>query len=126
MLNIFHYLRTFKCKPGALSQSSALLQADAKIKTIYETYYTTTPKDFLYVLELINEIGVDAVEKALETLYQKSQHDLTADKLRIIHDHIVEQNDVTKTVKEDHLSIKSKSTLSQYDRLRDLQTRMAV
>ena len=126
VLNIFHYLRTFKCKPGALSQSSALLQADAKIKTIYETYYTTTPKDFLYVLELINEIGVDAVEKALETLYQKSQHDLTADKLRIIHDHIVEQNDVTKTVKEDHLSIKSKSTLSQYDRLRDLQTRMAV
>ena len=125
ILDIFHYLHTLKCKPGALPQSTALLQSDAKIKKIYETYYITEPKEFLHVLELINEIGVDEVEKALEILYQKTQHDLTADKLRIIHDHLVEKRDITKTAKEDSLSIKSKSTLSQYDRLRDLQTRMA-
>ena len=125
VLDIFHYLRTLKRKPGALPQSTALLQSDAKIKTIYETYYTTEPKDFLQVLELINEIGVDEVEKALGILYQKTQHDLTADKLRIIHDQLVEKCDITKAIKEDHLSIKSKSTLSQYDKLRDLQTRMA-
>ena len=118
-------MHTLKCKPGALPQSTALLQSDAKIKKIYEAYYITEPKEFLHVLELINEIGVDEVEKALEILYQKTQHDLTADKLRIIHDHIVEKRDITKTAKEDSLSIKSKSTLSQYDRLRDLQTRMA-
>lgn len=38
VLDIFHYLRTLKRKPGALPQSSALLQSDAKIKKLYEDY----------------------------------------------------------------------------------------
>lgn len=38
VINIYHYLRTLKRKPGALSGSTALLQSDALVKQIYDTY----------------------------------------------------------------------------------------
>jgi len=126
VLDIFHYLRTLKRKPGALPQSSALLQSDAKIKKIYEDYYSTEPKMFLQVLELMSEIGVDEVDAALTVLSQKMSHDLSADKLRLIHDNLASKAVVASSGKEDKLSAKSKSTLRDYDQLRKLQTRRAV
>ena len=52
-INIYHYLRTLKRKPGALPQSTALLQADTRVKNLYERYYTKHPNMFLEVLEII-------------------------------------------------------------------------
>lgn len=126
VLDIFHYLHTLKRKPGALPQSSALLQSDTKIKKIYEDYYSTDPKTFLQVLELISEIGIDNVDTALKVLSQKMNHDFSADKLRLVHGHLENEASFQPNGREDRLSIKSKSTLGDYDRLRDLQTRRAV
>ena len=126
VIDIFHYLKTLKRKPGALSQSTALLQADTKIKNIYETYYTDNAKDFLPVLELMDELGVDAVEKALKKLAEIVINDYSADKIRLIHDHeALAEASPDKPYGNDRLSEKSRQTLSQYDILRELQTRRA-
>ena len=125
VLDIYHYLRTLKKKPGALPQSSALLQSDTTIKEIYETYYTSDPKGFLQVLELINDIGAEGVKSALSELSRTITHDYSADKLKLVYDRQKEESETSTSMKEDRLSAKSKSTLEQYDRLRDLQTRRA-
>ena len=125
VLDIFHYLRTLKKKPGALPQSSALLQSDAMIKEIYEGYYTTDPKGFLQVLELINDIGAENVRAALDELSKKTACDYSAEKLRLVHERLSGVAESAMNVSGDRLSEKSKSTLEHYDILRDLQTRRA-
>ena len=127
VLNIFHYLRTLKRKNGALPQSSALMQADAKIKKMYEDYYKGNPKEFLRVLEIIEEIGVDAVEKAIVVLGRKSTKDFSAVKISLVHANILEQenNNEESVYGQDHLSSKAKQSLGQYNDLMALQTRRA-
>lgn len=128
-IDIYHYLHTLKRKPGALHQSTALLQSDTRIKKIFETYYSSDAKTFLDVLEIIYEKGVGDVETALLKLESLSPMDMSADKVKVICDKINEnKNSITKTG-TDRLSQKSKSTLGQYDKLRQLQNteeRMAV
>ena len=128
VLDIFHYLRTLKRKPGALPQSSALMQSDAQIKKIYEDYYSKDPKEFLQVLELIEEIGIDSAVAAIEVLKRKSPNDMRAAKLRLIHDNLHEstRGSGTRGHGEDKLSRKSKASLNQYNELMVLQGRRAV
>lgn len=115
-----HYLRTLKRKPGALHQSTALLQSDTQIKNIYEKYYSKETKTFLEVLDLIYEYGVTAVTEALYKLEKISPFDMSADKVTLI---CTKKEETLKqtNMKTDRLSEKSKRTLSQYDRLRMVQ-----
>ena len=115
-LDIFHYLKTLKRKPGALSQSTALLQADTLIKDLYEKHYTNDPKAFLQVLEIINENGVRKICDAIEYLLKTAPSDLSVDKIKVViyshnNDNSIQHHDTGR------LSLKIKSTLIQYDRL---------
>lgn len=122
VLDIYHYLHTLKKKPGAIPQSTALLQADTTVKNIYETYYTDCPKEFPPVLELIADIGAEAVQTTLAALTKRSVKDLSAMKLRLVHDRLTEMDNIkSMEYGQDRLSLKSKSTLVQYDLLRELQ-----
>lgn len=116
-IDIYHYLRTLKKKPGALPHSTALLQADTQIKNIYENYYIKDPKGFLDVLEIIKELGADEVAKALTELHNLTPSDLNSEKVRSFCN---TKNCITSTG-QDRLSKKSKSTLPQYDMLRVIQ-----
>lgn len=121
-IDIYHYLRTLKRKPGALHQSTALLQADTQVKNIYEKYYSKDTKAFLEILDVIYEYGALAVTEALYKLETISPLDMSADKVALIcakKDEIAKQSNI----KTDRLSEKSKSTLSQYDRLRMIQSK---
>ena len=119
-IDIYHYLRTLKRKPGALHQSTALLQSDTMVKNIYEKYYSKDARTFLEVLDVIYEYGVPSVSEALYKLETISPLDMSADKVALIcakkEESLKESN-----IKSDRLSEKSKNTLSQYDRLRTLQ-----
>ena len=115
-LDIFHYLKTLKRKPGALPQSTALLQADTLIKNLYEKYYTSDPKAFLQVLEVANEHGVEKICDAIGYLLKTAPSDLSADKVKAViysrnNDNSIQHHDTGR------LSLKIKSTLIQYDRL---------
>ena len=119
-IDIFHYLKTLKRKPGALPQSTALLQADTQIKNIYETHYSNDPKAFLEVLEIIKDKGVEKVAAAITELLQISPTDINADKIKVVcENHPVVRNFISETG-TDHLRDKIKSTLSQYDRLSEV------
>lgn len=118
-IDINHYLRTLKRKNGALHQSTALLQVDTKIKNIYNSYYNLEPKYFLEVLEIINERGVDIVQKALEELAKLSITDMSPEKVKILCDKIDSNNE--NEVGTDTLSKIAENTLSHYDILRKLQ-----
>ena len=123
-IDIYHYLRTLKRKPGALPGSTALLQSDTAVKYIYETYYTNSAKDFLEVLELIREKGADAVQAALKHMERLSPKDMSAQKVRMICRGMEAElhEEASQVPGADRLSVKAKSTLSQYDLLRKLQT----
>ena len=118
-IHILHYLETFNKKPGALPHSVALMQTDTKIKEIYEKYYTKDPKAFLGVLELIREDGVEKIEDAIDKLIKLTPNDLNVEKVRAFCN---KENCIEKTG-VDRLSEKSKSTLMQYDLLRELQNK---
>ena len=127
-INIYHYLRTLKRKPGALPGSTALLQSDAVVKHIYETYYAHNAKDFLEVLELIHERGTDTVQAALKRMEQLSPKDMSVQKVRIVCQSMETEphEDTSRLPGVDRLSVKAKNTLSQYDLLRKLQVEGGV
>jgi hypothetical protein len=121
-IDIRHYLRTLHKKPGALRGSTALLQADTQIKYIYEHYYSQDAKTFLQVLEIIFEKGTDVVTEALKELELLSPMDMSADKVRVICEHNQEKKNCITVSYTDHLTEKSRNTLSIYDRLAALQS----
>ena len=72
-LDINHYLDTFKKKPGGLSSSVAMNQAEPIIKKLYERYFTDNPKTFVQILELVREeeISLKDLEDIIERLLQQ-------------------------------------------------------
>lgn len=119
-----HYLRTLYKKPGALHKSTALLQADTKIKYIYSHYYSSDVKTFLYVLEVIYKKGVDAVYDALRELERISPLDMSADKVSAVCDHSTEKKNRYKKEYSDYISKKSRKSLSVYNQLKEIQSRI--
>ena len=57
-LDIMHYLRTFKRKPGALQGSQALRMAEGKIQELFDKYFADNPQDFITLLTLTKEKGL--------------------------------------------------------------------
>lgn len=67
-LDIFHYIKTLKKKPGALKHSHAL-KYNPDLKILYEKYYSDKPRDFLELLEkyqvLNPEVRIQTIEASL-------------------------------------------------------------
>lgn len=122
-IELKHYLKTLYKKPGALTNSTALLQADTKIKNIYENYYSKDAKIFLEVLEIIYEKGVDAVTFALKKLERISPLDMSAEKVRSICDHAKEQEAGARKEYTDDISKKSKEMLFLYTQLSGMKSK---
>ena len=105
-----------------MSAKSVLHQSDTMVKNIYEKYYSKDTKTFLEVLDVIYEYGADTVSEALCKLEKISPFDMSADKVSLICAKKEESLKQTN-IKTDRLSEKSKTTLSQYDRLRSIQNK---
>lgn len=125
-IELKHYLKTLYKKPGALTHSTALQQADTKVKNIFEHYYSKDAKTFLDVLEIIYEKGIDAVDDALKDLERISPLDMGAEKVRAICDHNKEVENTISHKYTDPISEKSRSMLSIYNSLAAMQAKMEV
>ena len=113
-IQLEHYLRTLKKKPGALAGSAALKQVQPELQNIYHQYYTGQEKDFLHLLELIHQKGWPVVEKALHTLKRVSPQDISTEKIKTLcnrNDDITEMNFQGDTV------TRSKDALKSYSKL---------
>jgi hypothetical protein len=67
-LDITHYIRTLKKKPGAIRNSLALKQSASWLQEIFHKYFITNPKDFIALLELSKQFNLDSVIKTIEKL----------------------------------------------------------
>lgn len=83
-IELNHYLKTLKKKPGALASSVALHQADPRLQRIYREYYTTKEKDFIDLIFFIANHGLDCVEKAITLLEKVSPLEVTTETIKAI------------------------------------------
>jgi transposase len=60
VVEIMHYLNTFKKKPGAVNNSVAL-KSIPKLKAIFDTYYTKKPQAFIDILMENKHLEIDAL-----------------------------------------------------------------
>ncbi len=81
-IDINHYLSTFKKKPGALHNSTAMQSCSHRIKKIYYGYYTKDPREFIDLIELIKSTTIEDVEKAIAELEILGQRHVTTDKIK--------------------------------------------
>ena len=120
-LHLEHYLYTLQKKPGALADSTALQQADPKLKKIYHSYYTTHPKDFIELIHFIKSgITIKQIEKSIQELSTLHPSHITTDKIKLICAkqrealHLPKDYSSQKTIDIEHYS---KQHLQTYDQL---------
>ena len=85
-LDINHYLKTLKRKPGALTHSLALQQAHSRIIKLYEEYFTTNKRDFVELLLFMKEydVSIDKIESAIERMLLINPTDISSDKIKFL------------------------------------------
>lgn len=116
VLDIHHYLETFKKKKGALSQSECLNQAPKTIKHIYNAYYIGNEKDFLALLEYTCEKNnLPNVMKAIKKLEDLRSSEITTERIRFIcdQDHSVEN--IEHPVVKNYIVQQSEENLKVYE-----------
>ena len=89
-VDIMHYLYTIKKKPGSIKRSLILRSSTDWLQHIFHTYYSTTPKDFVNLLELIKYFPLDEIKRIIETL-EKSKRPI---KTEIIRQHLMNHHEV--------------------------------
>jgi transposase len=83
-LNLNHYCRTFRHKPGALAHSVALKQADVRLQQLYREYYVKKEKAFVELLFLCQEYSLETIENAVSALQKLTPTDITTEKIKTI------------------------------------------
>ena len=67
-VEITHYIDTLEKKPGAIKRSLVLRESSDWLQKIYQSYYSTTPKEFVKLLELIKSHSLDRIKRAIARL----------------------------------------------------------
>jgi transposase len=83
-IKIEHYRQTFLKKPGALANSLALMQAAPELKDIYTNYYIGSEKDFIELLGVVADNGLDKVKGAIEKLVSINCLSINTDKVKLL------------------------------------------
>jgi transposase len=115
-IDIGHYCRTFKRKPGALSHSVALKQADKRLQHIYQAYYINKEKSFIDLLLFSQECSIEKIEQAITTLKKVTPTDITTEKIKLICQR-VQSNYQVAPMLESTIVEKSKEHLESYNTL---------
>ncbi len=92
-IQLEHYLKTLLTKPGALNGSIALQQADKSLRNLYADYFIHIPVDFIRLVEYLKKSRqtIDHLLEAVETTKQHSPHDVTADKIIIVSQNMLQK-----------------------------------
>lgn len=86
VIELEHYLQTLRKKPGALSGSLALQNAEEQIKQLYEHHYQQQAKDFIELLLYMQkeEVSLSRIKEAIAQLQAMGCRQVTTDKLMVI------------------------------------------
>lgn len=83
-VDINHYLRTLKLKPGALAGSTAFAQMKSSLKNIYSKYFVGSEKKFVELLEMAGKIGLKRIEEAVTELEAINSCSVDLDKIIVV------------------------------------------
>ena len=83
-IDVSHYIKTLKLKPGALKRSVAFSQVGPELKSIYQKYYRGREKSFIELLELISCEGMDRIKDAITTLVRIDPNGIGTEKIKTI------------------------------------------
>jgi hypothetical protein len=95
----------------------ALHQADPKLQKIYNQYYIKREKDFIELLHLVSEKGIERIEEAIRTLETVSPLDITTEKVKTIcnRQNNVERSDYQNNrLKETDITLKAGEMLKAF------------
>ena len=111
-IDITHYLRTLKLKPGALKRSTAFSQIQPRLKAIYQKYYRGKEKHFIELLELAADHNLVSVEQAITLLEKVNPTGVNTEKIRTI----LERKDDTssKIIPPSDIEIQSQRIVNLY------------
>ncbi len=117
-IKIEHYINTIKKKPGSLHSSTAMRQMNSKLQTIYNNYYTQNPKDFVALLEIISQKGINKVISTINELERISPTGINTEKIKVLCNRDEDIPSITNS-KEGTTEIeeKSRSILAEYGNL---------
>lgn len=84
VIDINHYTNTLFRKPHALICSSAFNQMSKELSNIYQKYFISKDKEFIQLLELIGDVGLDQVEKSISMISKITPTSITLDKIKFV------------------------------------------
>lgn len=114
-IKIEHYVDTLKKKPGALSSSVALNQANPRLQEIYQKYYIKKEKEFIELLLFMRENSLEKIEAAIKMLEKVSPIDISTEKIKTIcNRNVIEKPQFTK---ESEITTQSKEMLLRFKQL---------
>lgn len=100
IIDINHYIRTLKKKPGALHNSTAMQCCSHRMKEIFHNYYIKNPKEFIELIEIIEEKGLDIIENAIKELEKLGKKHVTTEKIKNIVNQANDQKEIDIPVED--------------------------
>ena len=91
-------------------------QMNPKLQTIYNKYYTTNPRDFIDLIEIISENGLEKIETIILELEKISPLNINTEKIKLLCNRNEDfKQDISEKNKETtEIEIQSKLILNQY------------
>lgn len=110
IVNIEHYLSTFRKKPGALANSLALA-SNTYLKQLYQQHFCDEPRDFINLLSYCrdNKVTDGQLENAVKQLLSQARGNITTEMLFAL---LGNKTEVKKSNPEDNICIMAKHQLS--------------
>ena len=84
IIDINHYTTTLFRKPSALICSSAFNQMNIKLNDIYQKYFISKDREFVQLLELVGDVGLEQVEKSISMIGKITPTSVTLDKIKFV------------------------------------------
>jgi len=116
-IDISHYIKTLKLKPGALKRSVAFSQVKPELRDIYQKYYRGREKSFIELMELISTEGMDRIKDAVATLVRIDPNGIGTEKIKtIVQRNAVVPEDI-KSIDVSATEASSKEITCELDRI---------
>ena len=84
VIDINHYITTLFRKPHALVNSSAFKQMNSNLEEIYNKYFLSKDKEFVQLLKLVGDVGLEQVEKSISMISKITPTSVTIDKIKFV------------------------------------------
>lgn len=112
-LDISHYLKTLKLKPGALKRSSAFSQLKPKLKAIYHKYYQGQERQYLQLLELVATHSLPKVSQTI-VLLERIPTTISTEKIRLI---LEKKDEPVRILASSAITTEARKTVGSYSEL---------